>query len=103
MKVGNKIICCKDYVHDELLFKKDSIYTIDSIKFISDYNTHFDSFFNIKDNYIPSEWYTINNGHDRCKEFSQYKMDNLNFLYEYFISIKEHRKLKLNELKKIKL
>jgi len=63
----------------------------------------FDSFFNIKDNYIPSEWYTINNGHDRCKEFSQYKMDNLNFLYEYFISIKEHRKLKLNELKKIKL
>jgi hypothetical protein len=111
MKVGDKVLCKKDFSllqNDEILFHKDRFYEITKIFFVDNCEEHFGISFcglveqkDFEKGFKNSYWFEIFNENGRVRHFSLTKMLDLNYFNEYFYSTKETRKnnlLKINEL-----
>ena len=100
MKVGDIVLCTKDYVtNNRILYKKGQKYTINNIYFIDDYKTHFGFFYDAKRMYIPTKWIIINTQEINIeRHFSMDKIHPMNYFWDFFIHTKKLRNLKLKEL-----
>jgi hypothetical protein len=101
MKVGDKLVCIKDYIDKDIdfdvEFKKNKIYSIVRMN----EKEGFDSI-EIKGDVVYHNSNITYSSHGFSVHVAFSKKSGYKFLYKYFTDIKRYRKLKLKKINKIK-
>lgn len=110
MRVGDKVLCKKDFTHNkDIIFREGLYYTIEKLWYIDDYETYYGSSWQIiknKSQHIPpSDWVEIygtpcKNYNNPIRHFSLIKVGECNYINEYFKSVGEIRKEKLKKIRR---